>query len=164
MGKAKNMRRAGADYFEKVRRLVNPPSSRRRITPVAAATKLSALRIDALRWAIRANQVSFPSQIPTFDKHDRADLQWRFAQLYFVRGWTCEGIAARYGMIHQRVRQILSTWRRRAVETGYIQFIPPATEAMFVVSAIHVEIPLLPDAFRPFGGAAYSAGRDIRPA
>ena len=87
--------------------------------------KLDSLRIDELRLAIRANQVTFPSPVPTFGRHDRADLQWKLAQLYFVHGWNCEGIAAKYGLIHQRVRQILKTWKRRAVETGYIQSFPP---------------------------------------
>jgi DNA-binding transcriptional regulator LsrR (DeoR family) len=59
-------------------------------------------------------------------RHDRADLQWKLAQLYFVRGWNCEAIAAKYGLIHQRVRQILKTWKGRAVVTGYIQVIPAA--------------------------------------
>jgi hypothetical protein len=29
-------------------------------------------------------------------------------------------------MLRQRIGQILSTWKRRAVETGYIQYIPPS--------------------------------------
>lgn len=79
-----------------------------------------------LRRAVRENRVSFPSQTPTFSKHDRPDLQWKFAQLYFVLGWNCSDIADRYGLIRQRVQQILNTWKHRAVETGYIQSIPPA--------------------------------------
>jgi len=88
--------------------------------------------MDELRLAIRANRVTFPAQVPSFDRHDRPDLQWKLAQLYFVLGWNCEGIAAKYGLIHQRVRQILRVWKRRAVEMGYIQFIPP----------VNVSIPL----------------------
>jgi two-component system KDP operon response regulator KdpE len=88
--------------------------------------KLDGLRIDGLRDAIRANWVSFPSQVPTFERHDRPDLQRKLVQLYFVLGWNCENIATRYGLIHQRVRQILTTWKRRALEMGYIQYIPPA--------------------------------------
>jgi hypothetical protein len=114
------------EYSYKVRRLARPGVSRRRVAPLLGDSRLSTLRIDAIRWAIRTNQVTFPSQVPTFGRHDRADLQWRFAQLYFVHGWNCGGIAAKYGLIHQRVRQILNTWKRRAVEMGYIQFIPPA--------------------------------------
>ena len=82
--------------------------------------------MDQLREAVRANHVSFPSPVPTFKRHDRPDLQWKLVQLYFVFGWSCESIARRYGLIHQRVRQILKIWKQRAVEMGYIQYIPPA--------------------------------------
>jgi hypothetical protein len=78
-----------------------------------------------LRLAIRSNLVTFPSQVPVFERHDRPDLQRRIVQLYFIFGWSCETIAARYGMLRQRIGQVLNTWKRRAVETGYIQFIPP---------------------------------------
>jgi|SRR5271170_2620232 len=87
--------------------------------------RLDEMSLDDLRRAVRANRVSFPSQAPTFVKHDRPDLQWKFAQLYFVLGWNCRDIAGRYGLIRQRVQQVLNTWKQRAVETGYIQFIPP---------------------------------------
>jgi hypothetical protein len=97
--------------------------------------KLDRLRIDQLRHAVRANWVSFPSPVPTFERHDRADLQWRLAQLYFVLGWSCEAIAARYDLIHQRVRQILNTWKRRAVEMGYIQYIPALENLMIMPAA-----------------------------
>jgi hypothetical protein len=36
-------------------------------------------------------------------------------------------IAQRYGVLRQRIQQILSTWKRRAIQMGYIQEIPPAT-------------------------------------
>jgi DNA-binding response OmpR family regulator len=94
--------------------------------PAHDHARLIALRIDDLRKAVRKQQVSFPSQAPTFERHDRPDLQWRLAQLYFVLGWRCEWIAKRYNLAPQRVRQILMTWKRRAVEMGYIQYIPPA--------------------------------------
>ncbi len=87
---------------------------------------LEEMSLDELRRAVRENRVSFPAQTPTFLKHDRPDLQWKFAQLYFVLGWNCPDIAERYGLMRQRVQQILNTWKQRAVETGYIQFIPPA--------------------------------------
>ena len=87
---------------------------------------LNCVGIDRLRRALRANQITFPSSVPTFERHDRPDLQWKIAQLYFVRGWKRRRISARYGIIHQRVNQILRTWKRRAIETGYIQYIPPA--------------------------------------
>jgi len=38
-------------------------------------TEFLELRIAKLRKAIRNNQVSFPSQVPAFPKHDRPDLQ-----------------------------------------------------------------------------------------
>lgn len=94
--------------------------------PPLDQVKLDSLRIDQLRLAIRSNLVSFASQVPTFERHDRPDLQWKLVQLYFVMGWSCEAIGERYGLIHQRVRQILKTWKQRAVEMGFIQYIPPA--------------------------------------
>lgn len=85
------------------------------------------LKINALREAIRSNRISFPSQVPVFPKHDRADLQRKVVQLYFLLGWTCGRIGARYGLCHQRVQQILNTWKLRAVQTGYLQVIPQAS-------------------------------------
>jgi DNA-binding transcriptional regulator LsrR (DeoR family) len=75
---------------------------------------------------VRQNRISFPSQLPTFSKHDRPDVQRKAAQLYFLFGWSCARIAQRYALPRQRVQQILSTWKRRAVQMGYIQEIPPA--------------------------------------
>jgi transposase len=69
--------------------------------------------------------VSFPSQIPTFSKHTRPDVQRKLVQLYFVCGWSGPKIRARYDLSAQRFQQILSTWKRRAVELGFIQTIPP---------------------------------------
>jgi hypothetical protein len=87
---------------------------------------LKELSLYRLRQAIRTNSVTFPSPVPTFERHDRPDLQWRTAQLYFVSGWISDSIARRFGILRQRVCQILNTWKRRAVEMGYIQCIPPA--------------------------------------
>src|ERR1700730_13200268 len=84
-------------------------------------TNLYEMRIDDLRDAIRKNRVSFPSQVPTFPKHDRPDLQRRLVQLYFSFGWSGSKIGARYGLSRLRVQQILNTWKRRAVEVGYVQ-------------------------------------------
>ncbi len=78
-----------------------------------------------LRRKLRTNQVSFPAQVPTFAKHDRPDVQRKVAQLYFLFGWSCLRIAQRYGLLRQRVQQILTTWMRRAIQAGYIQEIPP---------------------------------------
>jgi hypothetical protein len=107
---------------------------KRRPLPPLAEVKLSRLRIDQLREALRLNAISFPGQVPVFEHHDRPDLQWRIAQLYYVLGWSCGDIAPRYGINRQRVGQILSSWTRRAVETGYIQIIPPASSAQRPVS------------------------------
>jgi hypothetical protein len=93
--------------------------------PGVIETNLSEMRIDDLRDAIRANQVTFPSQVPTFPKHDRPDLQRKLVQLYFVLGWSGPTIGVRYGLRRLRVQQILNAWKRRAVELGYIQSVPP---------------------------------------
>ncbi|HTC32663.1 MAG TPA: hypothetical protein VK724_04800 [Bryobacteraceae bacterium] len=82
--------------------------------------------LNELRRKIRQNRVSFPAQVPTFPKHDRPDLQRKTVQLYFLLGWSCDRIAQRHGLLRQRVQQILSTWKRRAIQMGYIQEIPPA--------------------------------------
>ena len=102
--------------------------ARHRHDPLAELDQASlhGLRADQLRAAVRRNLVTFPGQIPVFERHDRPDLQMRVVQLYFLLGWSCETIAVRYGMMRQRIGQVLSTWKRRAVETGYIQLIPPA--------------------------------------
>jgi hypothetical protein len=92
----------------------------------AIETNPSELRIAALRDAIRRNQVTFPSQVPTFPRHDRPDLQRKLVQLYFVSDWSCPKIGVRYALSSTRVRQILNVWKRRAVELGYIQSVPCA--------------------------------------
>ena len=111
-------------------RTVRPAATpRRSLAAISAAMEgpnLEELSLDNLRRAIRSNHVSFPSPTPVFAKHDRPDLQWKFAQLYFVSGWNCRDIAAKYGLIRQRVQQVLNTWKRRAVQMGYLQYIPSA--------------------------------------
>jgi hypothetical protein len=92
-----------------------------------SASKIEELSLSELRGKIRRNRVSFPAQVPTFQKHDRPDLQRKTVQLYFLFGWSCSKIAERYGVLRQRVQQILSTWKRRAIQMGYIQEIPPGT-------------------------------------
>ena len=88
-------------------------------------TELCDMHVHELREAIRSSRISFPSQVPVFPKHDRPDLQQKLVQLYFVRGWSCPKIGARYGLSRGRVLQILNTWKRRAVEVGSLQRIPP---------------------------------------
>lgn len=85
---------------------------------------IERLKINSLREGIRSNRISFPSQVPVFPKHDRADLQPKIVQLYFLFGWTCSRIGGRYSLRPQRVQQILNTWKRRAVQMGYLQSIP----------------------------------------
>lgn len=93
-------------------------------SPVSES-RLGEMRLDHLRKAIRKNQVTFPSQVPKFTRHDRPDLQQKLTQLYFVLGWSAAKIGARFGISRLRVQQILNTWKRRAVEVGYIQSVPP---------------------------------------
>lgn len=104
------------------------PTYRTRPRPDTA--KIEELSLAELRRKIRRNRASFPSQVPTFPKHDRPDLQRKLVQLYFLFGWSCNRIALRHGILRQRVQQILSTWKRRAIQMGYIQEIPPAMPAM----------------------------------
>jgi hypothetical protein len=86
---------------------------------------MQKLKINQLRSAIRSNRVTFPSQVPIFRKHDRADLQERLVLLYFLFGWSCTRIGLRYGLTRQRTQQILNTWALRAMQMGYVQKIPP---------------------------------------
>jgi len=76
-----------------------------------------------LRQAVQQNLVSFPSQIPVFGKQSRPDLQQKIVTLYFVCGWRMDDIAKRYSLGRQRMGQILTAWRIRAVRDGYIQAI-----------------------------------------
>jgi hypothetical protein len=102
------------------------PEREKAITDTRNWEAVDVLSLSSLRTAIRANRVSFPAQVPVFHKHDRPDLQRQMVQLYFVLGWNCDRIADRYGLIRQRVQQILNTWKRRAAQTGYVQHIPEA--------------------------------------
>jgi hypothetical protein len=97
-----------------------------RLPPPDSGEKIEDYSLNELRHKIRQNRVSFPSQVPVFEKHDRPDIQRKAVQLYFLFGWSCKRIAERYGLLRQRVQQILSTWKRRAIQMGYIQEIPPA--------------------------------------
>jgi transposase len=121
----------------------------------ASDTGLCEMRLDHLRHAIRKNQVTFPSQVPKFTKHDRPDLQQKLTQLYFVLGWSAAKIGARFGISRLRVQQILNTWKRRAVEVGYLQIVPPA-ESLRLPSE-HAPIHLV---FSPGGSISASAPRD----
>lgn len=89
---------------------------------------IASMDLNKLRRAIRANRVSFPAQLPAFPggAHD-TDLQRRAAQLYFVLGWSCAGIAARYSLLPREARRMVTVWKQRAANAGYIQHIPPLT-------------------------------------
>src|SRR5580658_3034491 len=87
--------------------------------------RLEELPLDQVQEAIRANKVSFPSQVPVLIKHAEVRLQCHVVLLYFVSGWSCEKIAKRYRCTRQRIWQIVSEWRRHAVALGYLQVIPP---------------------------------------
>lgn len=76
-----------------------------------------------LREGIKGNLVTFPAQVPIFKRVTRPDLQARIVILYFVQGWSMSEIADRYGIVRQRVGQIITQWRIRAIDQGYIQVI-----------------------------------------
>jgi hypothetical protein len=85
---------------------------------------LFILKNDEVRRAIRCNQVSFPAGVPVFPRQSRADIAWRVALLYFVRGWSLNAVAHRYRLSRERTGQILRSWRSLAIKSGYIQEIP----------------------------------------
>jgi hypothetical protein len=82
------------------------------------------LKIDGLRAAIQANQVTFPVPVPVFIWQHRADVQWRLAELYFVHGWSPPQLGRRYRISCSRVRQSLRNWVNRAKMQGYLQPVP----------------------------------------
>lgn len=88
---------------------------------------IAQMRIDALRRAIQTNKVSFPAQTPGFNQ-SRADIEWRLAQLYFVRGWNCIQLGRRYSLTRQRIEQLLALWVDCASTLGYLQEIPASVE------------------------------------
>jgi hypothetical protein len=96
------------------------PAERTTVEP-----NLTEMPVDELREEIRKNRVTFPAQVPVFSKHDRADVQRQLVQLYFLFGWSGPRIGTRYGLRRSRVQQILNAWKRRAVELGYLQCVPP---------------------------------------
>lgn len=95
------------------------------VCEIRVLTDLALLGNRALQMAIHRNLVCFPSQAPVFGKLPRRELQWRLALLYFVRGWSTRRIAQRYGLTRERCGQIISDWRIRAVNMGYIQDVTP---------------------------------------
>jgi len=84
--------------------------------------------IRSIRFAIWSQAVSFPAQVPVFMNLHRADIQWRIAVLYFVRGWSSIRIAKRHGVTTKRVGQILRQWTSHAIARGYLGLIPSLSE------------------------------------
>ena len=82
-----------------------------------------------VRAGIRNNLITFPAEVPVFKKCTRPDLQAKIAVLYFIRGWSTARIGERYGIGRQRVAQIITKWRIRAVRHGFVQLIHEATLA-----------------------------------
>jgi hypothetical protein len=106
---------------------------------------LALLGNRALQIAIRRNLVCFPSQAPIFGKRPRRDVQWRLAVLYFIRGWSTREIAQRYGLTRERCGQIITDWRIRAVNMGYIQDVTPDNSDELRVIASRSEPTIDPD-------------------
>jgi transposase-like protein len=94
---------------------------------VHVGSAIPSERLARLRQAIQNRRVSFPAQVPSFQREYSAEIQWRVVTLYFIRGWTCEQLAARYGVTASRVRQLLRRWVECAAALGYLQEIPPET-------------------------------------
>ena len=86
--------------------------------------------IRFIRTAIRAHRVSFPSQVPVFNRLHRPDLQWRVVLLYFIHGWPRSRIAKRYGITAKRVGQIVRQWTASAIGLGYVDWIPSLSECL----------------------------------
>lgn len=107
----------------------DPPPAMYSPDPDGRDPGIGFMELHRLRRAIRANRISFPSQVPTFPRCYRADLQHKLVQLYFVFGWSSPSIARRYCLLPQQVRRILNGWKRQAAEAGYVQLIPPSAVA-----------------------------------
>jgi hypothetical protein len=91
----------------------------------------------ALRRALRANIVCFPTRIPILLKQPAADMQWRMVLLFFVRGWSASRIAVRFEVPKHRILRSLNEWSSRALALGYVQIIDP--EAFEACCQVDVE-------------------------
>lgn len=91
----------------------------------------------ALRRALRGNIVCFPSRIPILLRQPPADMQWRMVLLFFVRGWSSAGIAARFHVPKHRIKKSLNEWSFRALALGYVQIIDP--DAFTEICQVDVE-------------------------
>jgi hypothetical protein len=101
-------------------------ANRHAVLSGTAAPAPDDLGNKVLRQAVQENLVSFPSQVPAFGKQFKPAFQQNIVLLYFVRGWTTDQIANRYGLGQEPVVQILTAWRIRALKEGYIQPIESA--------------------------------------
>jgi hypothetical protein len=90
----------------------------------------------ALRRALRANIVCFPSRIPILLRQPPADMQWRMVLLFFVRGWSSAAIGARFRVPKHRIQKILNRWSFRALAFGHVQIIDPVAFA----ASCHVDV------------------------
>jgi hypothetical protein len=118
------------------------PARARRLDARIHDYNIGEIDLSVLRTAIRANRISFPSQVPAFPSCGQADLQQKFVQLYFLMGWSCARIAARYGLARHQVRGLLHVWKSRAANTGYLQHIPSADTILrmeTLASSLHHE-------------------------
>jgi len=91
---------------------------------------IAAWSLRYMRREIRSHCISFPSQVPVFPHLPRIDIQWRIVLLYFIRGWSTQTIAIRYGMSRKRVMQLLKQWISQAIVSGYVDRIPSETECV----------------------------------
>jgi hypothetical protein len=92
---------------------------------VCAHMNIAETSLRRLRRSIQTNEVSFPSQVPIFQRQSRVDVQWRLVELYFIHNWSCAGLGKRYEITEERVQQIIKHWVKRAKLLGYLQELPP---------------------------------------
>jgi hypothetical protein len=101
---------------------------------------IGEIDLGNLRRAIRANWISFPSQVPAFPGGGQADLQQKVVQLYFLMGWSCARIATRYALTQDQVRGVLHAWKLRATNAGYLQHVP-SVEVMRQLEMLALLVP-----------------------
>ena len=106
---------------------------------MAESESQAAISLQALRKAIRANEVVFPLPVPIFACQHRPDIQWRLVELYFVHGWSCAQLGERYEVTDRRIQQLIQRWVSRAKAVGYLQVIPAADSELEVAAAAGVD-------------------------
>jgi hypothetical protein len=128
-----------------------------------APVNIDRMSLLQLRAAIQKNEVSFPSQIPTFACQSRADVQWRLVELYFVRNWSCSQVGERYGVTLERARQLIKNWVERAISLGYLQEIPAEAPAFANAAMWEDELPAAQAAIAPALLSEPSGHRTVTP-